>query len=286
MAERPFSLQAVQKTELNILKDVRAFCSKNDIRYYLYCGTLLGCIRHKGFIPWDDDIDLAMPLPDYKKFSALVFKDKDFLERYTVSGAYTDFRSPERWMKIIRKNTVYIEKACLGSDIDKGISLDIYPLIGVYDNALLKYVQSKAIRLQHVMHLWDIAQRTDYYYLRDPEVKKKLKRFSFFPHSIRVFLINLIKRIFWPVPGKYKTAGTIDAAPFAGKFESEKWEEAIDGVFEGEKFTIPKEYDTFLKTMYGDYMKLPPKENRVYHRTGEVYFDITPVVAEEVGLII
>ena len=282
ISEQSFSLKTLQKIELSILKDIEAFCIKNNIRYYLYCGTLLGCIRHGGFIPWDDDIDLAMPLADYKTFCSLISKDQNFLKKYDIQGTYNS-SSSDLWVKIIRKNTVYFERDCMQADIDKGISLDIYPLIGEYENRFMRSVQSKAIAFQHLLHLWDTAKKTDYYYVQQPRTKRLLERLRFVPDFLRPLMVFLIKKTLWPDPGNHKKSGTIDSAPFSGKYEHKICKETTEGVFEGEKFPIPKEYDTILRTMYRDYMTLPPEELRRCHHYGNIYFAYGPDVAEEAG---
>lgn len=282
--EQPFSLQVIQKIELVILKDITDFCINHNIRYFLYCGTLLGCIRHGGFIPWDDDIDIAIPLSDYKIFCELISKDNQFLEKYYVNGLYNNKKSYDIWTKIIRKNTVYCEKDLLHADADKGISMDIYPLIGEYDGKIPQKIQSIALSFQHNLYLWDYAKKTNYYFVLDPRIKRILRIARFFPDSIRIFLINFIKYKFWPSPEGHKKAGTIDAAPFDGKFEYKKCTETVLGVFEGENYPIPKDYDYFLRIMYGDYMELPPIEKRKLHHIGDVYFAFDQDVAEEAGI--
>ncbi len=280
----PFSMRAVQKIEITILKDINDFCKRHNIRYFLYCGTLLGCIRHGGFIPWDDDIDIAMSLSDFKTFSNLIIKDEKFREKYIVRGLYGDYQSYDLWIKIIRKNTVYFEKECMQSKIDKGVSFDIFPLIGEYDGKISKSFQAKALTLQHNLHLWEYAKMTDYFYVLDPKVKKLAKRINFLPDFMPNFLINMIKTLFWRDPEEHKMCGTIDAAPFAGKYEYKKTAEIIEGVFEGDKYPIPKDYDYFLKKMYWNYMELPPVEKRDPHHFGDVCFAYDTEVAEEAGL--
>ena len=282
--EKNFSIRAVQKIEIAILKDINDFCKRHNIRYILYCGTLLGCIRHGGFIPWDDDIDIAMSLSDFKTFSNLIIKDEKFLEKYNVYGSYGDYKSFDIWIKIVRKKTAYFEKECLDSKIDKGVSLDIYPLIGEYDGKIAKSLQSKAIKLQHNIHLLQHAKMTDYYFVRDPKIKKFAKAIRFFPDFLPNFMINAIKTIFWPDPVRCKMAGTIDFAPFKGKYEYKKCAEIIEGVFDGDKYPIPKDYDYFLNIMYGNYMELPPEEKRKPHHSGNVFFAYDTDTAAEAGL--
>lgn len=279
-----YDIDLLHQRILRILMVVDKTCRENQLRYYIWAGTMIGAVRHKGFIPWDDDIDIAMPLSDFKIFSNLIIKDEKFLEKYNVYGSYGDYKSFDIWIKIVRKRTAYFEKECLKSKIDKGVSLDIYPLIGEYDGKIAKYLQSKAIKLQHNIHLLQHAKMTDYYFVRDPKIKKFAKDIGFFPDFLPNFMINAIKTLFWPDPVRCKMAGTIDFAPFKGKFEYKKCTEIIEGIFEDDKYPIPKDYDYFLKEMYWNYMELPPEDKRGSHHSGNVYFAYDMDVAEEAGL--
>lgn len=277
-------IDVIHQVQYATLKDVRDFCVKNDIRYFLYCGTLLGCIRHGGFIPWDDDVDLAMPLEDYKKFSKLAPKDKQFTAKYAILGSYYD-RAPEYpWTKVSRKNTVYYDRRFLDNKADKGISLDIYPLIGVYDDKKKADIQDRALRLQKALFLLEHNKDTDYIYVKDQSIVPQLRKYAKIPACLRAFLVNRISHWFWPDPFKCKRVGTIDALDFAGKFDSQIWEKSDESDFEDEYFTIPDEFNTVLTTMYGDYIHLPPEEERVLSHMHETCMYIGPDVAEKLGI--
>ncbi len=288
MAERQgknINLRDIQKVQLITLKAVRDFCDKNNIRYFLYCGSLLGCIRHGGFIPWDDDVDLTMPLEDYKKFSRLVREDEQFARKYTVIGSYHDKKSCFLWTKVIRKNTIYYDKRFLEDRETKGISLDIYPLIGEYENKLAKNIQHKALFLQKALFLTEQHKDTDYTYVKKPQQVPLFKIIALVPFRLRMFVSDRIRHWFWPDHNKHANSGTIDAAAFYGKYTGDLWQKSVEGVFEKERFIIPAEYDKILKIMYGDYMKLPPKgERTTSHALREICLYIGKDAAEEAGI--
>ena len=123
-------LTEIHKIELEMLKAVAALCDRYSLRYSIYCGTLLGAVRHKGFIPWDDDIDLAMPLDDYRKFleHAAELPPGISCIHYGNTRDFTRF-----WAKVAADGTTFMPVELAGMDIHWGISLDIYPMIGTPD---------------------------------------------------------------------------------------------------------------------------------------------------------
>ena len=117
----------LQKCQLNILKDFIKVCEKNNLRYYLVSGTCLGAVRHQGFIPWDDDIDVGMPREDYNK---LITLQKDFNERYFIQTYKTDKKYLYNFAKIRDSETTYIENNFMTTQINHGVWLDVFPLDG------------------------------------------------------------------------------------------------------------------------------------------------------------
>ena len=119
-------LQKMQEVELDLFKAFIEVCEKLQLKYYLLGGTLLGAVRHKGFIPWDDDIDVGMPRKDYEIF---IQKAQDLLpEHYFVQNCYTDGKLPMAFCKIRNSNTTFIETSVKDFKINHGIFIDIFPL--------------------------------------------------------------------------------------------------------------------------------------------------------------
>ena len=144
------NLSEIKKIELDILRAFRSFCEKNSLRYFLAYGTLLGAVRHGGFIPWDDDIDVAMPRTDYERFLK-EFRDERY-EVYDLSkkGYFYPFA------KLCDTTTVLIEEMSVKNSI--GVYIDIFPMDGIADNDQSQH--SKAKRLMKLQQHKCISLRT------------------------------------------------------------------------------------------------------------------------------
>ncbi len=255
MEEKKEVLAEIHRVQLKMLKTVVALFEKYDLRYSLYCGTLLGAVRHKGFIPWDDDIDLAMPLEDYRRF--LEHADElpsDFVceHRGNTSDCY------QIWTMVLANGTTFMEIDFAQVEEHQGLSLDIYPMVGTPNIFWLRRLQScflfVAARLQRAAY---------YRCMKNPGCARWL-----IAHCPDVFRRAVIDFIMWLCvidPGSSEYIGTIDAASFEGKYKREEWKEMTKLPFEDAYYTAPAQYDKILRRMYGDYMKLPPKEKRVGH---------------------
>lgn len=256
-------LAEIHKIELEMLKAVASLCERYNLRYSIYCGTLLGAVRHRGFIPWDDDIDLAMPLGDYRKF----LEHTDELPAgisCVHMGNTPDFT--RFWTKIAADGTTFLPVELAAMDIHWGISLDIYPMIGtpatVWGKKIHKWLLQAACKLQ-------LAPK--YRSTHAPGFIKTL--IAHLPRFVRLPVIRALLLFCLLEPDKAERVGTIDAEPFDGKFAWKDWQEMIKLSFEDATFWAPARYDKILRRMYGDYMKLPPEEARTIHVKGEVIID-------------
>ncbi len=248
-------LKAVHAVELEMLKAVDALCTKYGIRYSLYCGTLLGAVRHKGFVPWDDDVDLTMPVKDYKKFLRVA---AELPERYIVTHYGNDRKSPWPWVKVIAKDTTQIEDNLVSLDIPWGLHIDIYPMLGIWP-----FPGGEKLQFVFIKTAWVLRSADLYCARRDRNV---IKRFVvslpfWFRRAVADGLLKLAMRDL----EKSERVGTIDAAPFEGKFLWADWQEMTRLRFEDAEFPAPANYNKILRRMYGDYMQLPPEEQRGGH---------------------
>ena len=255
MEDRNNVLAEIHAIQLEMLKAVDVLCEKYNIRYSIYCGTLLGAVRHGGFIPWDDDIDLAMPLEDYRKFlqhvdelpEGFICVHRDKTREYSLL-----------WIKIMAVGTTFMDKKRMKLDVPQGISLDIYPMIGTPDSAFGKKIQKGllfiAVRLQRA---------ADYKVLHLPGCARKI--IAHMPEVLRLAAIEFLLYFSLINPENCENIGTIDAVSFEGKFKRKDWKEMTKLRFEDAYFTAPVHYDRILRRMYGDYMKLPPEEKRIGH---------------------
>lgn len=256
--------QAVKDVELEIIKQFVSVCEEYSLKYYLMGGTMLGAIRHHGFIPWDDDIDVGMPRSDYEKF---LERAHDAIKPpYFLQNVYTEKSYPGIHSKIRNSNTTFIESTSRKLNINHGIFIDIFPLDYYPEdvesqNKIDRSIQSMNRRI------------SDFYYTFN--TKQSIKRriiglFDLVKHpDARATLLereNVIKSV-------KESKLIINWGGAWGKKEivpTEWYGDGADAVFEGIHVKVPSDYDKWLKQVYGNYMQLPPEEKRVTHHFTEV----------------
>lgn len=248
-------LKDLQNVELEILLEVDRICKKNNIKYFLVSGTLLGAIRHKGFIPWDDDIDVCMSLKDYKKFCKVSKKELDsdfFLQNYE-----TDYTN--RWPAKMRKNnTTAIEKGFENSIIHQGIWIDIFPIIGVKNND--KWIKKATKRSDFAKKLLRKRFGANSKF-KELSFDKKLLRFV--PFDFIRMIVKITLSTIFKSHEKYEFCTYLwGDSKISARFRSDVFDDLCDVEFEGCLFPAPKKWDKYLQQVYGDYMTPPPPENR------------------------
>ena len=256
-------LTEIHRIELEMLKAVAELCNRYGLRYSIYCGTLLGAVRHKGFIPWDDDIDLAMPLADYRRF----LEHADELPPGFSCIHCDNTREFTRfWAKVAADGTTFLPVELAEMDIHWGISLDVYPLIGTPATSWGKKIHKGLLQVACKLQLAPKYRAT--------HASGLIKRvIACLPDFVRRAVINALLPFCLLKPDKAVRVGTIDAETFEGKFNWEDWQEMIKLPFEDATFWAPARYDKLLRRMYGDYMQLPPEEARTIHVKGDVIID-------------
>ena len=253
----------LQEKELDMLKAVTDLCDQYGLTYTLYCGTLLGAVRHKGFIPWDDDVDLAMPLKDYRKFLALGDK---LPEPYVLQYPGSTKGYNLNWAKVYADGTTYMDKRLIGTGrtdflMHQGISMDIYPMIGAAGTKLGQKIQRELLLISRGMMVTEFNRAIDYVDV----YKKRHRLVALIPYAARKRVGRICLKAAMLDPDKCEMRGTIDAAPFMGKYQYDDWRDLKKAAFGEWEFMIPRRYDKLLTRMYGDYMALPPEEERTGH---------------------
>ena len=269
------TLRKVQLAQLEIGKEIKRVCDENGIKYFLDSGTLLGAIRHKGFIPWDDDMDMGMLREDYERFIEIA--PKELKPEYFLQTWKTDKSYPYAFAKI-RKGTVFIEAVSQKTNAHNEIFVDVFPYDIYPDDETVRTKLTKKIMLLKYS-LWMKDGMTPW--LRHKSVLDRLLvKAKYVPHYFyalthsRDAMIAEYEKLM-PMhnaeTSKYyveQSGGT----PF-GKWiiPTECFKDFIEVKFEDTMFLVPEKYDLYLKTVYGDYMQLPPVEKRGnWHQIVEV----------------
>lgn len=255
---------------LDIFKDVKSFIDANNLKYSLYYGTLLGAIRHKGYIPWDVDMDLIMPRPDYNYFvENYVPKNKNITMFDEKHCEFYHFA----WAKICDNRTVCDEHYRGFKDNPYGVYLDIFPLDGIKGNIDSKKKYKKAKRLMRLSCLSRLKPSSlfPFHYNAGLVITSILLSWSLNPIKLRNKLVSLATEVDYDSTEELMVLAFGDGAKLI--VLEKRWiEETIDATFEGIPCKISKHYDALLKTIYGDYMTLPPENKRKDNHTFNSYY--------------
>ena len=241
---------------LDLLLELDRVCKKHNLKYFLMGGTLIGAIRHDGFIPWDDDIDVAMLREDYEKL--LEIGPAEFNEPYFFQTPETDENYYFSFAKLRNSNTSGISYAFRYEKFNQGIFLDIFPL----DNCLLGDLEDRFDKINKL-----VADNSTYMRMSNPNPSESDKE-RIATHSGRnpMDVYNEIQEIamqYKDIETEYISTAVLTAYKYDTLLYKKSWfDEIIYKDFEGLRFPIPKMYDEALRVQYGDYMQLPPKEQR------------------------
>ena len=263
----PDDLKQAQKIMLHITRKVHDVCVKHDIKYWLDWGSLLGCVRHGGFIPWDDDMDICMQREAYDKFLSVAAEELG--DDFFVQHAGSDPNFPYVYCKVRLNGTRWVSAAWKDAHLSSyGIWMDIFPM---------DYFPKSSLKIRFLCGCRELF-RTVYHWesgVRSPHpIKKHIQHLLaiIFPRKFifkwQQSLIRGLKR--------HKKSGV--SAMFCMNTErsvcrTEVFEKVVLKKFEDTEFFVPENYEERLRSLYGDYMKLPPPEDRVnYHNIVELDF--------------
>ena len=262
------TLREVQLKGYEILNQVVDICEENNLTYYLSSGTLLGAIRHDGFIPWDNDIDIEMPLKDYRKF--LQIAKKELPENLFLQTYYTDPGYNEMWAKVRANGTTSIQIAWKDYGIHLGIGIDVFPLVGIYKNPFLRKLQVKLHGLCRTLIAKDYVVAVNPTELQN----KKLRMLYTIPRSIRVGICKLLEHFTFRDPSKEENVSIV-FMEINYAVKGNAYDSSVKKKFESREFLIPQDYDHVLTQLYGDYMTPPPESERNGHEGthGRIIYD-------------
>lgn len=258
------TLRRLQLTELEILDEIVRVCNKHHLRYYLAEGTLLGAVRHHGFIPWDDDLDIAMPREDYDKFIEICQTELD--ERFYVHSRETDENYWLIFAKVRKKGTLMDEFNIRKLSVLKGIYVDVFPLDSVTTGkSTLKRFRTKCIKKIYALICYKKGL--------DLPVTPLIRMVLFLTKPVSIRGLSKFAEKLMRKQNHYKTNYYVNYGSYY-KTEKQtilknKYEPAVELMFEGKPYTVPHDYDYVLRRIYGDYMQLPPVEKRVQQHKPE-----------------
>ncbi len=245
-------IKEIQSAILEIAKEIKRICDKNGITYVLDGGTLLGAVRHKGFIPWDDDLDIAMTRENYEKF--LICCANDLNKNYFIQNNRTEISYPFDFTKVKKKNTLYSEECMTGLNVLDGVYVDIFPIDKTFEHKWKK--QGK------LLSFWRNVRWTKLKYKLQP-FKKKIITFPFTLFSLK-FINKRTEKTMTLYRNKNtdKVAKICHPGPKKPCEPIELYLDTIDLIFEDAVFKCPRNYKALLQNRYGNYMELPPLDQR------------------------
>lgn len=270
---KELTLKETQQVSFEILKRIKGLCDKLGLKYVLAWGTLIGAIRHHGFIPWDDDVDIMMPRPDHDKLIHYMLTHKEEIAPLQVFNSETCKDYPYLLTRI--SDSRYVVHTDNEKDFGLGVFVDIYIEEGAGNS------KEQALSILNKTHglvsLLFLSTRQRYVFGLTKGWKKRLIKIPAFVYA-HLMGKNYFKR---------QIMSYVDAADYANSswvaditwathpekevFPKTIFDNFIEVEFEGEKFRAPKDYDKVLRQVYGDYMQLPPEKDRIAHHFYSAY---------------
>ena len=265
---KKIELDELKQIERDMVQKIDEVCRKNGIHYYMVGGTLLGAIRHKGFIPWDDDIDIAMPRRDFEAFFHLMNEactnyEVQFYDNVEDYG----YASP----KVVDKRTVLIDyKQGMGRE-ESSVFVDVFLYDGMGNNRLEAYLRYTFLKC---------FKKMVFLSKRNFKMESILKSAVFFvPCAIcKAIGVTRLNRLYNILCSKHDFYNSRYVACVAGRYGKREvflrdvFQETVPLQFENLTLQAPKAYQTYLSSIYGDYMTMPPKEKQVSNHTSEEWW--------------
>ncbi len=269
MNKRTMTTKDIQSIGLDILKDIHSFCVANNIRYSLYGGTMLGAVRHGGFIPWDDDVDIAMPRDDYNRF----------VESFVSQSGYKLF-CPEKgnsWLTFARvcemESTSVINRVVPWCGQETGVWVDVFPLDGASD-IREKVVEtiSSLVSKNKILNRFRVTQAKFPLFSKDIKLMANYLRICCLMHmwkgnidQLRRSYIDECASIPFGSTNHYSNFAYAGGYGIREYQEQVQFDSLISLPFETEKFFCLEGYDQHMRNKYGDYMTPPERKNQKGH---------------------
>lgn len=264
------TLKHLQQVDMIILKYFIDVCEENNLNYFMYGGSLIGTVRHQGYVPWDDDIDVIMFRDDFEKLNKIFEKDID--ERFRFFNVLNEETYHYTWGRLTLKNTIFREWWGNQVDYTPNIFIDIFILDNIPKN-----------RFKRSIHRWKcyfLNMLTNYSIIKfenDSKLKEIIQHTVYYMMKILPISTSSIKRSCVNEFTKYQYENCEEVCDFPSSyimpvtFKSD-WLPLKKAKFEDIEVSIPNNYDKILKLEYGDYMELPPEESRFRPAPPEIDF--------------
>lgn len=251
------TLRKLQLTQLEILKIIDAFCRKHEIQYSLYAGSLLGAVRHQGFIPWDDDLDICMKRSEYERFIESWMKDHP--ERYLLQNKETEPSFTQSFTKIRKDHTTFLQDESERGKYHTGIFVDVFPIDRIPEGKLKQrifYLDCLLYQLYTREFVPPLAGKITQFItsvlLKTSSTESRIKRRK--RHFERIIRYNSDQSL--PMIAIETTRTLKQSQP------SDMMDSFVELQFEDMKCMCMKDWDIYLTRKFDDYMQLPPEDER------------------------
>ena len=257
------TLKKLQQKELESLVYFDKFCKEYELKYFLLGGCVIGAIRHNGFIPWDDDIDVMMPRRDYERMLRL-WKTYESNERFLMLKTDGDTFTGNCFATLVDTSATMVKESQKDIDVPHGIVTDVFPLDGCPDGKFKRYLQYYHA-MMYSLYMTEVVPTNHGKLIRFvgsvllklvPSRKRRTKIWKKHERKMTRYSFNTHEKCTELCAGPHYMLNEYPQRAFA---------DVIYHDFEGMQFPIPQGYDTYLKMAFGNYMELPPEDKQVPH---------------------